>query len=81
MAAASCSNDPECDDISAWATFTRITLTQSASGSEGTIKWVGSFDPKTLDASINIATHGSQEQMAGTVALVGGQVMLAKGLY
>ena len=80
LAAASCSNDPECDDISAWATFTRITLTQSASGSEGTIKWVGSFDPKTLDASINIATHGSQEQMAGTVALVGGQVMLAKGL-
>lgn len=80
LAAASCNKDPECDDISGWVAFTRISLTQSASGSDGTIKWVGSFDPKTLDASISIATHGSREQMAGTVALVGGQVMLTKGL-
>jgi hypothetical protein len=37
------------------------------------------FDHKNLDASIDIATHGSKEPMVGTVALVGGQVMLTRG--
>jgi hypothetical protein len=41
---------------------------------------VGSFDHKALDVSIDITTHTSKEPMAGTVALVGGQVMLTKGL-
>src|SRR5437016_2620366 len=77
---ASCDKDPECDDVSAWAVFTRVILRQSASESSEAIEWVGSFDHKTLDASIDIATHGAKEPMAGTVALVGGQVMLTKGL-
>jgi len=77
---ASCSKDPECDDVSTWSAFTRIALKQSVSGSPETIEWVGLFDHKNLDASINIATHGSDNPMTGTVALVGGQVMLTKGL-
>jgi hypothetical protein len=77
---ASCDKDPECDDVSAWAAFTRITLRQSISGSPEAIEWVGLFDHKSHDASIHIITHGSKEPMAGTVALVGGQVMLTKGL-
>jgi hypothetical protein len=79
-ATASCDKDPECDDVSAWAAFTRVTLKQSVSGSSETIEWMGSFDHKSLDISIDIATQGTTEPMAGTVALVGGQVMMTKGL-
>ncbi len=79
-AAASCDNDPECDDVSAWAVFTRITLAQSVTGSAERIEWVGSFDHKALDASIDVTTHNFKEPMVGTIALVGGQVMLSKGL-
>lgn len=77
---ASCDNDPECDDVSAWAVFTRIALKQSVSGSDEAIEWMGLFDHKALDVSIHIATPGAKEPMAGTVGLVGGQVMLTKGL-
>lgn len=80
LASASCGNDPECDDVSAWAAFTRITLRQSVSGSDEAIEWLGLFDHKALDVSIDIATHGTKEPMAGTVGLVGGHVMLTKGL-
>jgi hypothetical protein len=38
------------------------------------------FDHKALDISIDIATHGTKEPMAGTVGMVGGHVMLTKGL-
>ena len=77
---ASCDKDPECDDVSAWAVFTRVALRQSVSGSDRAIEWLGSFDHETLDVSIDIATHGAKEPMAGTVGLVGGQVMLTRGL-
>jgi hypothetical protein len=77
---ASCDEDPECDDVSAWAAFTRITLRASATDSGASVNWVGSFDQNTLDASIEIATHGSKEPMNGTVAVVGGHVMMTKGL-
>jgi hypothetical protein len=77
---ASCDKDPECDDVSAWAVFTRITLTQSVANAGESIEWSASFDQQTLDARIEIATHGSTEPMMGTVAMVGGQVMMTKGL-
>jgi hypothetical protein len=77
---ASCAQDPECDDVSAWAVFTRIALRQSVSGSDEAIEWLGFFDHKALDVSIDIAAHGTKEPMAGTVGLVGGHVMLTKGL-
>ena len=64
---ASCDKDPECDDVSAWAVFTRIALRQSVSGSDDAIEWVGLFDHKALDVSIDIAAHGTKEPMAGTV--------------
>jgi hypothetical protein len=44
------------------------------------MEWSGSFDHKALDVSIDIAKHGAKEPMAGTVGLVGGRVMLTKGL-
>jgi hypothetical protein len=80
LAYASCDKDPECDDVSAWAVFTRIALRQSVVGSDEAIEWLGLFDHKALDVSIDIATHGTKESMAGTVGLVGGHVMLTKGL-
>jgi hypothetical protein len=80
MASNSCSKDPECDDVSAWAVFTRITLKQLALGYDEAIEWRGSFDHEALDISIDIATYGTKKPVAGTVGLVGGQVMLTKGL-
>jgi len=79
-AKAQCGKDAECDDVAAWAAFTQITLEQSTLVSKETIKWVGSFDHKSLDISIDLATQGVKEPMAGTVGLVGGQVMLTKNL-
>jgi len=79
-ASASYDKNQECDDVSAWTVFTRIALKQSASGSDEAIEWVGLFDHKTLDISIDIATHGAKEPMAGTVGLIGGEIMLTKGL-
>ena len=64
----------------AWTSFTRITLRQAVSGSPEAVEWVGSFDPATNDASIQIATFGAKQPMAGTVALVGGRIMLTKEL-
>jgi hypothetical protein len=78
--AASSDKDPECDDVTAWAVFTRVVLGQSVSGSTETIDWVGSFDHKTLDTSIDIAARNATAPMKGTVAMVGGQAMLTKGL-
>lgn len=77
---ASCDKDPECDDITAWGVFTRVALKQSVSGSQEAVEWVGSYDHRSLDISIDIATQGTTEPMAGTIGLVGGQVMLTKGL-
>lgn len=79
-AAASCDKDPECDDVSVWAVFTRVTLKQSVAGSAEAVEWTGSFDHRSLDVSIDIATQGSKEPSTGTVALVGGQVMMTRGL-
>jgi hypothetical protein len=77
---ASCDKEPECDDVSAWAVFTRITLAESVATAGESVEWSGSFDHKTLDVSIEIVTHGAKEPMTGTVAMVGGQVMMTKGL-
>lgn len=77
---ASCDKDPECDDVAAWAVFTRVALKQSASGSQEAVEWVGSFDHKSLDIAIDVATRGTNEPMVGTIGLVSGQVMLTKGL-
>jgi len=79
-ASASCGKDPECDDVSVWAAFTRIVLEQSVSDSNEAIMWLGSFDHKSLDISIDVATQGTKEPLVGTIGLVGGQIMLAKGL-
>lgn len=77
---ASCDKDPECSDVSAWSSFTRVVLKQSSPGSTGAVEWIASFDHKAVDASIDVVTRGSSKAMVGTVALVGGQVMLTKGL-
>jgi len=79
-AKAQCDKNSECDDIAAWAAYTQITLEQSYPASKETAKWVGAFDHKSLDISIDLATQGVKESMAGTVGLVGGKVMLTKNL-
>lgn len=79
-AALPCDEDPECDDASAWATFTHVVLRQWIPGAVEVVEWNAAFDHATLDASINTTMRGSSEPIEGTIALVGGQVMLSKGL-
>lgn len=81
QASALCDKDPECDDLSAWVAFTQVSLRQSILGSDEVFEWLGSFNHKALDISIDVARHGPKEElMKGTVGLVGGQIMLTKGL-
>ncbi|MCL2716964.1 MAG: hypothetical protein FWD68_21055 [Alphaproteobacteria bacterium] len=79
-ALAACDKNQKCDDVSAWAAFTKITLTQSAAGADGSIEWRGSFDYKVNDISIDVETHGTKEMMTGNVGLIGGRIMVTKGL-
>lgn len=75
---AACDKDPECGDPSAWSGFTRVVLRQSFPSEAA--EYVASFDHNAIDASIDVVTKGSSKPMDGTVAFVGGRVMLTKGL-
>jgi hypothetical protein len=74
-----CGKDPECDDIEAWAGISAFTLNYSQAGDEGSYQWRGDIDPKTNDLLIHIDLKGKQP-MKGEVGMVGGYVMLSRGL-
>lgn len=75
-----CDNDPECGDPTAWAGFTRIVMKESYQDTTDVSEWRASFDHKTNDALIDTKMHVSGNVTSGTVALVGGRIMLSKGL-
>lgn len=75
-----CGKDPECDELTAWSEFSAITLTLSQPGSPGTATWKGAFDHKTGDFAIDIDARYPGQDMKGTAGMVGGRVMLSKGL-
>jgi hypothetical protein len=77
---AACDKDPECGDSSAWAVFTHIVLKQSSPETPDYTELHASFDHQANDASIDIVSRESDKSTSGTIALVGGQVMLSKGL-
>jgi len=72
--------DPECGDPTAWANFTRVVLKQTSPGSSKVVEWHASFDHETNDMLIDTEMRGSNTLITGNIALVGGQIMLSKGL-
>lgn len=80
MGEAACDKDTECGDPTAWSSFTRVVLKQTSPGTSETMEWHASFDHETNDILIDTKTRGLKTSIAGSIALVGGQVMLTKRL-
>jgi hypothetical protein len=80
FAGASCNKDPECTDVTPWAGFTQVTLKQTYGGVPGAANWRIAFDHATMDASVEVDMQHSGIVEKGTVGLVGGRIMLSKGL-
>lgn len=79
-ASADCGKDPECDDPSAWARFTTIDLTVSSPDFPEVFRWNGRFDHEVLDIAIDVDAPKVKPPQKGTVALVGGRIMLTRGI-
>ena len=77
---AACDKDPECGDPTAWAGFTRVVLKQSSLDSPDVVEWKASFDHETNDILIDTDVRGLSTSMTGSIAMVGGRIMLSKGL-
>lgn len=80
VAGAACDQDPECDDLAAWADFTRVMLKLSYPASTASARWHAMFDHEAMDALIESETRGADATSKGIIALVGGRVMLSKDL-
>jgi hypothetical protein len=76
MAARDC--DPNCD--AAWAKFTSITLNAIDTGSPVSAQWRVQFDHTRQDIRIDADIPGPSGRMRGTIAMVGGRVLMTKGL-
>ena len=72
--------DPECGDPTAWAGFTRVVLKQSSLESTDPTVWKASFDHKTNDMLIETDISNSGTSNKGSIAMIGGRIMLSKGL-
>lgn len=72
--------DLECGDPTAWSGFTRIVLKESSVGSADVVEWKVSFDHGTNDILIYTDAHGQNTSINGSIAMVGGRIMLSKGL-
>ena len=77
---ADCGRDPACTDVGDWGRFTRIDLRQSGPGKDDRSEWHARFDHERSDISIDVDSHWGDTAMEGTVAMVGGRVMLSRGL-
>lgn len=80
IAEASCDKYSECTDPRAWADFTAVTLKASSPDFPGFFQWRGKFDHATYDMAIDVDAQSSKAPEKGTIALVGGRIMLSKGL-
>lgn len=79
-AALGCDKDRECDDLSAWSEFTRVTLRSSSPDQDSASTLVASFDHAKNDLMVDVDHAGPGSSAKGTVAVVGGRIMLSKGL-
>lgn len=78
--AVACDSDPECGDLSAWAVFTRVVLKQASPSCPAALEMSAAFDREVNDIVIEVDTKESDPPTMGTVAMVGGRVMLTKGM-
>lgn len=76
---ADCGDDSNCTDVSDWGRYTHIRLQQSTGGTGDAVEWVASFDHERSDFSIEIDSRGERQEQ-GTIAMVGGRVMLSRDL-
>ena len=80
-ARASCGDDPECDPLTDWTKFTSITLELSQPGAAPLARWHARLDHTLSDTAIDMETRTEKgAPIKGTIAMVGGRVMLTKDL-
>jgi len=70
--------DPNCD--AAWAKFTSISLNAIDTGAPVSAQWRVQFDHARQDIRIEADIPGPSGRMRGTIALVGGRMLIARGL-
>ncbi len=75
-----CNTDPECDAPTPWLSFTHIVLKVTWPGYSKQTEWSGSFDHETNDLLIDSRQLGTDDSTTGSIAMVGGRIMLSKGL-
>ena len=77
-AAAARDCDPNCD--AAWAKYSAITVNAIDAGSPVSASWRILFDHQRRDIRIEADFPGPNGRMRGTIALVGGRVLMSTGL-
>ena len=80
-AMAACKDDPECDPPSAWRDFTEVTLNVTQIGSKSTATYHALFDFAKNDLMIDVDVRDPEAGMHGIVAMVGGRVMISRGVF
>ena len=72
--------DPECDGPTEWSKFTSITLRAADAGVPTSAEWRVQFDLVRQDIRIDLDVPAPSGRMKGTIVLVGGRIMMTKGL-
>ena len=74
-------NDPECDPPSAWRGFTEVTIHLTQVGSKSTATYHALFDFTKNDLMIDADVRDPEAGMHGILGMVGGRVMLSRGIF
>lgn len=77
---ADCGKDHECDPPSAWLNFTSVDLSVSQPGLTSTASYKGVFDHESYDLAFDVDVRDPKHGMSGKVGMVGGRVMVSKGV-
>lgn len=76
-----CGADKECDDLTAWSKFTAATLRISDPESGYIASWKMEFDHEKMDILVRTDTNDGRGGVTrGEVAMVGGRIMMSRGL-
>jgi hypothetical protein len=73
-------NDPECDPPSAWRNFNEVTINLTEVGSKSTATYHALFDFAKNDLMMDVDVRDPQAGMHGIIAMVGGRVMISRGV-
>ena len=70
----------ECDRTTPWKKLTQVSLIASEPDSPALEIYRAEFDPERRDFAIEVDLRRTDGEARGTVAMVGGRMMLARGL-